>query len=141
MKKFKLSVEEYQKILKAIQLREISLCNLKAEKSEEYLDKNLELKIKDNPKRIPDDKRIGFTYRFSLTAKSPDKEKPAVKIDAEFAVLYSNPKNISINPEFYEIFPHASLKYIVWPYFREIVQNTISRMNLPPLTLPAIMQR
>jgi len=122
MKKFKLSVEEYQKILKAIQLSAVSLHNIKAEKSDEYLDK-----------------KIGFTYCFSLIAKSPDKEKPAVKIDAEFAVLYSNPKNISIDPEFYEIFPHASLKYIVWPYFREIVQNTVSRMNLPPLTLPAIM--
>lgn len=139
MKKFKLSVEEYQKILKSIQLREISLKSVKAEKSEEYLEKNLELNIKDSSKHIPDDKKIGFTYRFSLNAKSPDKDKPAVKIGVEFSVEYSNPKNTPIDPEFYEIFPNASLKYIVWPYFREIVQNTVSRMNLPPLTLPAIM--
>ncbi|MBU0712652.1 hypothetical protein KJ762_07960 [bacterium] len=139
MKKFKLSVKEYQRILKSIQLREISLKSIRAEKSVEYLEKNLELNIKDSSKYIPDDKNIGFIYHFSLNAKSPDKDKPAVKIGVDFSVEYSNPKNIPIDPEFYDIFPNASLKYIVWPYFREIVQNTVSRMNLPPLTLPTIM--
>lgn len=139
MNKFKLNVEEYQRILKSIKLEEINLQNIKAEKKPEYLGNNLKLDIKDTSKNITNDTKICFTYRFSLAAKSPDKEKPAIKIIIEFAVYYSNPSKIPIDPEFFEIFPKASLRFIVWPYFRELAQNTVSRMNLPPLTLPAIM--
>ncbi|HPC36668.1 MAG TPA: protein-export chaperone SecB [Candidatus Marinimicrobia bacterium] len=139
MEKFKLSVNEYKNILKSIQLQEISLKSLNANKSEEFIDNKLELSYKEHARHISDEKYIVFDYKFSLVAKSSVKEKAAIKIVVEFAIKYSNPENINIDPEFYEIFPNASLKYMVWPYFREIVQSIISRMNLPPLTLPAIM--
>lgn len=36
----------------------------------------------------------------------------------------------------FESFSTLNGTYNAWPYFREIVQSTIARMGLPPLTLP-----
>ncbi|MCC6476815.1 hypothetical protein IT157_07125 [bacterium] len=38
--------------------------------------------------------------------------------------------------DFFDIFKESSLRVIVWPYFRELVQNMMSRMDLPPFVLP-----
>lgn len=139
MKDFELSVEEYQNILQNLHLEEIALNNLNVKRNDEYFGKEFGLNIKSKTRHFIVDNRIKFYYQLNLTAKSPDKEKPALKIIPEFRIEYSKQEIFKIDPEFFEIFPEASLRFIIWPYARELIQNTISRMNLPPLTLPTIM--
>ena len=35
-----------------------------------------------------------------------------------------------------KLFTEISVEYVLWPYFRELVQNMVVRIGLPPLTLP-----
>ena len=139
MKDFELSVEDYQKILQNLHLDEIALNNLTVKRYEENFGKEFGINIKSKASHTFNGNLITFYYQFTFSAKSPEKEKSAIKIVPEYKIEYSKSPDLKIDPEFYEIFPEASLKFIVWPYFREIVQNIISRMNLPPLALPTIM--
>jgi len=139
MKDYQLSVEEYQKILKSIELEDISLRNLTLKTEEEQLGKEHKLSIKPKARHEIDSDTITFYYKFTFTAIAPDREKPAIRIVPEYKITYSMKTKTPIDSEFFEIFPEASLKFIIWPYFRELVQNTISRMNMPPLVLPTIM--
>jgi len=139
MKEYKLSIDDYQKLLKSIELKDISLRNITLKTDEEQFGKEYKLSIKPKARHEIVDNAIYFYYQFKLEAKSPDKEKPGIRIIPEYKITYTKKSQTHIDPEFYEIFPEASLKFIIWPYFRELVQNTISRMNLPPLVLPTIM--
>ena len=139
MKDYKLSIEEYQRVLSNIQLDEIELNDLSVKRYSEYFGKEFGVNIKSKAHHSIDGEKIIFYYKFTLVAKSPDKEKPALKISPEFKIRYSKPDKFIIDPEFYEIFPEASLRLIVWPYVRELIQNTVTRMGLPPLVLPTIM--
>jgi len=139
MQDYQLSVDEYQDILKSIELEDISLRNLTLKTDEEQFGKEFKLNIKPKARCQVEDDTIYFFYKFTFIAKSPDKEKTAIRIVPEYKITYTKTSKTKIDPEFFEIFPEASLKFIVWPYFRELVQSTISRMNLPPLILPTIM--
>ncbi len=139
MKDYKLSVDKYQGILKSIDLEEISIRNFSVKTDEAQFGKEYKLSIKSKFDHRQEENRLTFYFQFTLSAQAPDKEKAAIKIIPQYKIWYSKNPETQIDPEFFEIFPEASLKFIVWPYFRELVQNTISRMNLPPLVLPTIM--
>jgi hypothetical protein len=139
MKDFKLSVDEYQNILHNIHLETIVLSDLNVKRYDEYFGKEFGLDIRSKHRYATDGEKIVFYSDYKLSAKSQDKEKPAIKINPEFKIEYSKQSSFVIDPEFYDIFPDASLHIIVWPYVRELIQNIVTRMGLPPLTLPTIM--
>lgn len=43
-----------------------------------------------------------------------------------------------MTPEYFAIYSQVSLPINIWPFFRELVHATTSRMNIPPLTLPLV---
>ena len=139
MKDYQLSLDDYQSLLKSIELEDISLRNLTLKTDDEQFGKEYKLSIKPKASHEMDGDAITFYYKFTLMAKAPEKEKPAIRIVPEYKITYTKNSKTPVDPEFFEIFPEASLKFIIWPYFRELVQNTIARMNLPPLVLPTIM--
>ncbi len=85
---------------------------IQAEGENFYIDTTLELKVKDG-RAIP--LKIKVTYRL------------------EYATGYPAPPE-----DFLKKYADTSARMHVWPYFREIVSNLVSRMGLPPLTLPVI---
>ncbi len=85
---------------------------IQAEGENFYIDTTLDLKVKDG-RTIP--LKIKVTYRF------------------EYVTGYTAPSE-----DFLKKYADTSARMHVWPYFREIVSNLISRMGLPPLTLPVI---
>jgi len=62
-----------------------------------------------------------------------------VKITAEFILKYSVDKSpIEVTNEVAAAFGKMTGVYNTWPYWREYVQCTSSRLGLPPMTLPLI---
>jgi preprotein translocase subunit SecB len=59
-----------------------------------------------------------------------------VRIMSTFELIYSLPEVIKPTPEEVNAFCKTNAMLNSWPYWREFVQNTIVRMNMPPLTLP-----
>lgn len=61
---------------------------------------------------------------------------PAVSVRAAFELRYSLPKDLKVSPAQLNTFARINGIFNAWPYWREFVQSTIARMNLPPVTLP-----
>ena len=78
---------------------------------------------------------VRFTFRGFQ--QEPDSEaEPAVTIEAAFLLLYSLSNDEGITEDHVKAFADLNGVYNAWPYWREFVQNTIARMELPPLTIP-----
>ncbi len=137
-KAFKLSPEEYNKILKNIELMNISIIKTQAEIDRNIVSGKLNINTKSRVKFTQDDKSLNVIYSYNLLLFIPEKNVKVALIKVNFEIIFIKLKKIEISQDFFEIFKEVSLKYTLWPYFREFVQNMILRMNLPPLTLPMV---
>lgn len=70
-----------------------------------------------------------------LVPVEPERE-PAVSVRAAFELRYSLPKDLKVSPAQLNAFARINGIFNAWPYWREFVQSTVARMNLPPITLP-----
>jgi hypothetical protein len=63
-----------------------------------------------------------------------------VQVDATFELIYSFPKDTNPVPTIEELQAFADTNALMncWPYWRELVQTTVARMNLPPLVVPLL---
>ncbi len=136
MKKYKLTPEEYQEILKCIALTDLSLIKSSSVHDDENMTGSLEIDIQDKKELVDSGKQVVFYCNLSFSAKGEGKDKVGVKITAKYKIEYSKTEEVPIQKEFTDIFYDQSLQFIVWPFFREHVQSMLARMNLPPLTLP-----
>lgn len=85
-----------------------------------------------------DSNRVLVVTKFDLNAFDADNKKrePFAIIQASFLLVYSAESLEDITQENIDKFAELNGIYNSWPYWREFVQNTIARMNLPPLTIP-----
>lgn len=79
-----------------------------------------------------------ITAKWQLTAKFDKDKDNFLNIMAIYNVILG--KKDELPKEFWTIYKNATLPLIVYPYFREFIQNITSRMNIPPLTLPIIIR-
>lgn len=87
---------------------------------------------------------IGTAVR--MIDKSPDTEipkdaKPCVVIEASFVARYLMRNGSDIPHEALDEFATKNVIYHVWPYWREYLQSTCVRAQLPPFTLPMFVMR
>jgi len=131
-----ISPEEYKKILKSLDLISISL---KESKTFINTDINppieLSIQIKDEASyKIKDDRFVFIFQKYKIDARKPESKTRFIQIEVVFLVkVHSEDK---FTDEFFDIYKNVSLHLNTWPYLREFVNQTTSRMNIPPLTLP-----
>ncbi len=95
-----------------------------------YIDKNSYYQIlQDNLVRV--------FQNYTLKIANKDNENDVfVSIDATFLLDFQT--GGPIDDEVFEIFSQSTVLIDSWPYFREIVQNTLLRMGLAPIIIPPI---
>ncbi len=95
-----------------------------------YIDKNAYYQIiNDNFVRVFQD--------FSL--KIANKDNPDdVFTTIETGYILDFQVGAPIDDEIFEIFAQSTVIVDSWPYFRELVQNTLIRMGLAPIIIPPI---
>ena len=82
---------------------------------------------------------LAFKLRgFPLEGK---KKEPDLVIEATFLIIYRAKSLVGLKQDNFEAFAKTNGVYNAWPYWREFVQNTVTRMNLPPLTIPVFRLR
>ncbi len=75
--------------------------------------------------------------RFRLAAAERGATKqPIFQIVSVFLLEYQLADGFRPTPEELKAFVSANGLFHCWPYWRELVQNTTTRMGLPPVTLP-----
>jgi preprotein translocase subunit SecB len=131
----KISPEEYRKILNGIDLKNILLSDLKATIKHELLSEDMKIGIKEDAQYSYEEDELIVKNKYVLTAKNKEK-KTVLKIEGSFIVIFESQSEIDDN--FFNIYKEISLPLNVWPFFRELVNSTTSRMNIPPLTLPLL---
>lgn len=95
-----------------------------------YIDKNAYYQI------LADD-AVRVFQDFSL--KIADKNNADdVFVSIEVSYLMDFQTGGPIDDEVFEIFAQSTVLVDSWPYFRELVQNTLIRMGLAPVIIPPI---
>ena len=140
MKKPVISPEEYASILSSISLSQILLndCSLKKHEVKSKggaidLDISMKLGYEQNSSEV----NFITTYKLDGVKRSEGAEEKVFTITTSFQLSYMKTKEVEITKEFVNVFKDNSIELVSWPYFREFVQNMISRMGFPPLTLPS----
>lgn len=80
---------------------------------------------------------IDASFRFAMAYDTDEsKEKPPVMVSATFGLLYAIEDVGSVSEEELNAFGEVNGIFNAWPYWRELLQSTLSRMGLPSITLP-----
>lgn len=89
---------------------------------------------------IPSTNRFSVLFGHAIRGQRGPEENTEVQVDASFELVYSFPKELDPPPTKDELQAFAEINAVMncWPYWRELVQTTVGRMNLPPLVVPLI---
>jgi len=94
----------------------------------------------DYSTEVQADKKNGYVVvitKFHFEAFTESKtQKPIILIDASFVLSYKIENFEGLTQEGFEQFANLNGIYNAWPYWREFVQNTVTRMGLPSLSIP-----
>src|SRR5689334_99359 len=82
---------------------------------------------------------VETAFNFELAHDDlPSKAAPPAVIRAIFSLAYEVKNLDSLADEDLQAFAETSGVANAWPFWRELVYSTMSRMGLPPLTLPTL---
>ncbi len=129
------SPESYRRFIKGIDLRGIQLTELSAKLNRAEYKDGLKITIQSESGYQPDENGFHIWHSLELVGRNPDR-KTAIKISATYLLDFTS--HHEITPEIFALYKEASLPMNTWPFFRELIHATTSRMNIPPLTIPLI---
>ncbi len=80
----------------------------------------------------------GDQEKHSSNKEPKASKEPLLVVDCTWEVDYRLAENYQPSPKAVKAFKDGNAIFNCWPYFREYVQNAVTRMNLPPLTIPLL---
>jgi hypothetical protein len=81
--------------------------------------------------------RVEASFAFKMAYETEESKKdPPVFIHAKFELVYKVKDISSFSDNDINAFGEVNGIYNAWPFWREFVYTTLSRMGLPPITLP-----
>jgi len=138
-----ISKEDYNRILKDLELEQIILKDARISLALEEVAKilkspQIEVEVKEKVKtEIANKKLIGSHY-LAIKAFDSKTKNFKFKIECTFTCFFTYKSKPS--SEFLKIFEKRNLRVFTIPYMREFIQNVSLKMGLPPLVLPLYKQ-
>lgn len=132
----KISPEEYKSIVESLDLDTIYLIDLNLKFKEEFVSSTLNFDVDEKYIFKQENTILKIIYTYKFLAKDESKEDVAIKILAKYVVRYNITKDVTISKEFMKVFSALTLGMLLWPFFRELINNTVYRMGMPALVLP-----
>jgi len=91
--------------------------------------------------RAEADKKKGYvlvfpSFKLQAFPVGGKKKEADLLIEATFVLIYKAKNLGGLGEANFDAFGKTNGIYNAWPYWRELVQNTVARMCLPPLTIP-----
>lgn len=89
---------------------------------------------------LPGINRFRVVFGHAIRVNRGPEGATEVQVDASFELVYSFPKEMEPAPGAEELKAFADTNAVMncWPYWRELVQSNVSKMNLPPLVVPLL---
>lgn len=125
--------KEYNRLLNEIELEDLYLSETSATlfKRDWEVDASLDLKENSSLIEIKDNKAT-MRVNYELLAKSG--ETLILKINVKYIVTFTFKGEVTEN--FFKLYSVYSLPIQTYPFFRELINSTVSKMDLPQLWLP-----
>lgn len=79
-----------------------------------------------------------FTMKFSFV---PDHEKSLASVDCRYEAVYQLRPGFPITAAHGKAFADGNALFQIWPFFREFLQNSLTRMGHPPYAAPFLVIR
>lgn len=134
--KKEISVNDYREILKTIELENICMIDANFKIERQLISDEIKLETKETFKFERKDNLLVIFYKTVLKGIDVKTKNIPITTTVTHEITYSTTGEKEITPEFIDKFGEFSTSMAVWPFFREYVQNMISRTQLPHLTLP-----
>ncbi len=132
----KISPEEYRHILESLELDTLYLSEISSRLREEFLTQTLHLDVDEKELFSQENNTLKVSYNFKLTAKDESMDEPGIFLQARYIVRYQITREVQVTKAFMKVFSDLTVGMLLWPYFRELVNNMVYRMGMPPLVLP-----
>jgi len=129
----KMEPKEYNKLLKHINISNVILKEIKSTLHKFSIDEKAKLEFEESAHVVELTDDIA-NIEISYSLKAIAKRRRIFVINAKYIVVFGSDRPIP--KEFFDIYNEISLPLQTFPYFRELVNSTISKMGLPPLILP-----
>lgn len=139
-----ISPEQYREILQGLTLDSINLAQCVAEIDHDLFQSAT---LQNAPLRVGMHQELTrweqegdvLTFWHNYQLKGRLKRKQALRIEAVYLIRYRTQQRVTA--EFVHIFQQSTLILTTYPYFRELVDSTMRRMGVPPITLPMVLVR
>jgi len=127
----------YDEFIKGLEIVSIRLIDLQASIDWEKLTKTQKLvpEIKDSVEIVSlKDNQFTLRHILKFTGKVKGSRSPFVKTKIVLECKYSS--SPPATPEVLERFTQNELYLHTWPFFRYLLKDTLTKLELPPYTLP-----
>ncbi len=132
----KITPQDYKNILESLELDTLYLTELITKYKEDFVSASLALNIDEKNSFSQEGSILKVSYIYKLDVKDESNDEAAISMKAGFSVRYNIKKDIIVTKDFMKVFSDLTLGLLLWPYFRELVNNMVNRMGMPPLVLP-----
>jgi preprotein translocase subunit SecB len=128
---------EYQTFLASLNVYMIALTasSFKIQRDEYFAggeDNSISFKLSSRPMSLQE-RHFDVRSTLNLTVTNEKTKKHLIQLIATFELhFHASPTK----EEFVKRFCESEIRLVVWPYFREYVNDVTARMYIPPLILP-----
>jgi hypothetical protein len=134
--KKEISIKDYREVLNTIELEHVCLIEANFKIQRELLSDEIKLVTKETFKFEKKYNLLIVFYKTVLKGVDIKTTNASITATVVHEVSYSLTGEKEVTPEFMDKFGEFSTSMVVWPFFREYIQNMVSRTQLPQLTLP-----
>jgi len=129
----KLSPKKYNELLQYLELKDLYLKESRCELHSRNLDDNASIEFREKAGKVnlvENTASIEIAYDLNVHSK----ESKILTISAKYVIIYEVAQKLP--EEFFEIYTNFTLPIQTFPYLRELVHSTTTKMGLPHLLLP-----
>jgi len=135
----RVSPKEYREFIKGVELLGIIVKESQARRLADTIDLSRRVDLNTN-ERAEFKMNAGNTcvvqhhYDLSMNYTGERDKLLEVQCTFELGLRVASP----MTKDYFGVFAQVNLPVNTWPYFREFVHSTVSRMGLPPVVLPLV---
>jgi preprotein translocase subunit SecB len=127
-------------LIAAVELKAVRLISSHVKRIEVLPDtskRQAEIQIDCRAKARRQEEGFVVAAEIAVSVRPKDEQdKSWVTVEARFDLEYGLPKGMKPTPRELKLFAETNGIFNAWPYWREFVQSTSSRMNVPQIVLP-----
>ncbi len=129
-----------QKVSKIVEISSVNLNAIHAEKSttEAFENADIGFHVESDSTRLESRIAVEIDFTVRISKEAGDEQIALIGCNHTLVYQVSGDSTTEIDDECVKAFGKINGLYNCWPYIREIIQSTLTRLGLPPFALPVL---